>query len=153
MVSLVRQFGEESEIVVRPSESSTITNGSTECTHIHILIILRTIRGDTIIICIVVISVVAVIVVESIHIILVITLTKTCLNRIEKAHRERVRAFATEPRVIKRDAIVLIVDTIELGFNTQGLPLTLRHYSIHFRFKQILDSEVSEFKTERENDT
>ncbi len=69
--------------------------------------------------------------------------------------RECVRTFTTEPRVIERNAIGLVILGVSLSADGQGLAITLRQDTtvVFTRMQQVGQREVSELQTQLTDDT
>ena len=65
------------------------------------------------------------------------------------ADRQRIRAFTPEPRIHKRDTIRLIVASVGLTGESQGLSFALRNDTfVGLRIQEVLHGEVGELQAQ-----
>ena len=147
-IHLITQFAVESEVVVRPAETLTITHRDTERTEVFILIRLRLRK------LLVVVAVSGVVIVVGIGVIevLVSALVAAGVTRLVgeiDTCAQAVRALTSEPRLQERDGGGGIIDTVRARVNREGLTLALRHDAVGFLVEEVLDGEVGKLETQR----
>ena len=153
-VELIVQGSHELEVIVRPVQSLTITGRDTQHGDVFIGVIGILISiVHTIIIAVVVaiatIIATVIIGVIAIRVIAQIAVRNIGLLREVGTDREGVGSLTTKPRIHEGDTIRLIVTSVGLATQRQGLSLTLRDDAlVGTRVQEVLHREVGELQAQ-----
>ena len=143
----------ETEVVVWPCETLTPTDGSTKHLQVFVWVVVRTV---VVVVGTIVITHTVEHGVVAVHVAAIIVVrTDVCIFRIESRYRERVRTFATKPRVVERNVVLLIVATIGGSTDFKLLGITLRQDTTALRSlaEEVAHGEVGELDTSLQNHT
>ena len=148
-IHLITQFAVEREIIIRPTQTLSVSDTHTECPQILIRVGLRLLQ------LLIVVRVARVVIVVRIGVIqilirLIVAVRVTCLRCEIHTRTQRVRSFSAQPRLQERYTCRGIIHTVRTCVDGECLSLTLRHnVTIRFLVEQVLYREVRELQSQR----